>query len=347
MSSTRHRLIQLLVDTAEKDAYISGQQLSDQLGISRTAVWKHMKDLEHDGFGVKAVPNKGYRIEQFPNTLSVNAIQWGLTTKWLGQSIIHKQTTTSTQFTAHEAAQSDAKHGTVVVANEQTAGRGRLNRKWQSTKDKGIWMSIILRPKILPHLAPQLTLLTACAIAKVLRTDTSVDAQIKWPNDILINGKKVVGILTEMQAEQDQIQYVIVGIGINVNHTDEDLNDPLTERATSLYQETGLTWSLVQIIHRILDVFEDMYEIYLKQGFKPIKILWEQHAYRMNQLIRVTTHHHSEDVQFCGIADDGALLIEQAGDVRKIYSAEIDWDEKQDVAAAHEYGPPTVNEASD
>ncbi|WP_369813137.1 biotin--[acetyl-CoA-carboxylase] ligase [Virgibacillus halodenitrificans] len=232
MESTRNKLIDLLAK--DKDTYISGQMLSEHLGISRSAVWKHMKNLEKDGYQIEGKSNKGYRIISFPDKLSENTIKWGLNTSWLGSKIIHKESTPSTQVIAHQLAQEGSPHGTIILADEQTSGRGRLNREWFSSKGKGIWMSIILRPEILPYLAPQLTLLTATVLAEVVQKNTTVTPMIKWPNDILINKKKTAGILTEMQAEQDQIQYVIIGIGMNINQTKEDIPIEIQSKATSL-----------------------------------------------------------------------------------------------------------------
>src|SRR5690554_2579049 len=215
MQSTRNKLIHLLANN--DDQYISGQKLSEMLHISRSAIWKQMKNLEKAGYEIEGKPNQGYRILSFPDDLSEYTLQWGLDTEWIGKKIIHKQTTTSTQIVAHKLAQENCEHGTIVIADEQTKGKGRMNRPWHSSKKKGIWMSIILRPAILPYRAPQLTLLTATVLADVINEHIGIRPQIKWPNDILINNKKTAGILTEMQAEQDQIQYVVIGVGLNVN----------------------------------------------------------------------------------------------------------------------------------
>ncbi|MUV39796.1 Biotin--[biotin carboxyl-carrier protein] ligase [Lentibacillus sp. JNUCC-1] len=328
MSSTRQALIRILAGNKQDNTYISGQQLSEKLNISRTAVWKYMNDLKQDGFIINAVPNKGYRIQQFPSRLSANSMQWGLETKWLGQRIVHKNTVPSTQFVAHDLAREGAEHGTVVIANEQTAGRGRLNRKWQSRRDKGIWMSMILRPNMLPHLAPQLTLLTACAVAEAVLIDTHLTPQIKWPNDILFNGRKAVGILTEMQAEQDRIQYVIIGIGVNVNHNTADLAEGLTQHATSLQIESNEPQDIVQLSQQILVQFERLYASYCDKGFSVVKDKWERYAYKMNEPIAIHTHNKTSSAIFRGIAEDGALCIEEKGMPKKIYSAEIVWDDE-------------------
>ncbi|GGB33319.1 biotin--[acetyl-CoA-carboxylase] ligase [Virgibacillus dakarensis] len=324
MESTRNKLIKLLADSGE--CYISGQLLSEKLSISRAAIWKHMKELEKDGYQIEGKSKKGYRILKFPNKLSENTIQWGLNTEWLGKTIVHKQVTTSTQHIAHQLARDNADHGTIVVADEQTAGKGRMDHTWNSPKNKGIWMSLILRPATLPYLAPQFTLLTATVLADVLTEETHTAPKIKWPNDILLNGKKIAGILTEMQAEQDTIQYVVIGIGINVNQSEQELPADIRHKATSLAIETGRTWDTQKLIQRILLTFEQAYDHYLKNGFLEVKHKWESYGFKIGETIRIKTMRETWRARFMGIAEDGALLTKASdGEMKKIYSAEIDW----------------------
>lgn len=324
MSSTRRRLINILQQNQQ--SYISGQRLADQLNISRNAIWKHMRELENDGYMIEAAPRLGYRIIDVPNKVSENTIKWGLKTDWLGKRIIHKRSVTSTQIIAHELAQKGAEHGTVVIADEQTEGRGRMRRPWDSKNADGIWLSIILRPKIPPFLAPQLTLLTATVLADLLKDETKIIPKIKWPNDLLIEERKVSGILTEMQAEQDQVLYVIIGIGINVNQKMSDFKESVQQRATSLYEETGQTWSRRQLIQQLLLKFEHSFAAYLGEGFANVKQKWESYGFRMNEKINIKTINKSFASTFLGIAEDGALLIKGAsGEPEKLYSGEIEW----------------------
>lgn len=323
MESTRNKLIKLLAE--DESNYVSGQQLSKELQISRAAIWKHMKKLEEDGYKIEGKTNKGYKIIEYPAKTSENTIQWGLQTKWLGQKIIHKSSLTSTQHLAHQLARENAPHGTIVIADEQTEGKGRMNRPWHSSKNKGIWMSIILRPEILPYLAPQMTLLTATVVAEVLDKQ-GIKPQIKWPNDLLINQKKTAGILTEMQAEQDQIQYIVIGLGMNVNHSSEEIPVELRERATSLYLEDKRERSIKDLIQQILLKFESAYDHYIVNGFPEVKKNWESYGYKIGQEIKINTMKKSWFAKFNGIAEDGALLIENdEGEIKKMYSAEIEW----------------------
>lgn len=327
MQSTRDKLIKLLEQ--RKSEYVSGQVLSERLNISRSAIWKHMKELEKDGYTIEGKPRKGYRIIASPHKMSENTLRWGLHTEWLGKTIIHKTEVSSTQTLAHEAAQDGAKHGTVIIADEQTRGKGRMNRPWHSLKEKGIWISILLRPNMLPMLAPQLTLLTATVLADVIYEQMEVRPQIKWPNDILIDGKKMAGILTELQAEQDQIQYVIIGIGMNINQTKTDLPKEIQQKATSLRIETGTEWDLTQFTQQLLETFERNYTSYKENGFSEVKHKWESYGFKIGQPISIQTMNRQWKATFSGIADDGALLIKNDdGSVEKLYSAEIDWFEK-------------------
>lgn len=324
MSSTRNKLIEIL--SANTDTYVSGQGLSKQLGVSRNTIWKHMNQLKKDGYEIEGKANNGYRIISFPNKLSENTLKWGLETDWLGKEIIHRESVESTQHIAHKLALDGAKHGTIVIADEQTAGKGRADRQFHSTKEKGIFLSFILRPDILPFMAPQLTLLMATVLADVLDKEVGIQPQIKWPNDVLIKGKKISGILTEMQAEQDKILYVVIGIGINVNQTKEDLPSDIQSIVTSLKMETGKTWELVDLVQKLLETFEVKYSKFINEGFSNVKIDWENYGFRLNERLQIKAGKEHFEAIFTGIAEDGALLAKRDnGEIDRIYSGEISW----------------------
>jgi len=328
MESTRNQLINLLAKSQDK--YISGQSLSEELKISRSAVWKHMNELKKDGYIIEGLPRKGYRIIDFPDKMSENTLKWGLDTKWMGQEIIHKNLTSSTQTIAHELARDNAKHGTVIIADEQIKGKGRMNRDWLSAKNKGVWMSVILKPSIPPHLAPQLTLLTATVLADVIYKSTNIKPQIKWPNDLLINGKKVAGILTEMQAEQDQIQYVVIGIGINTLYELHDLPKDLRNKMTSIKLSTDTVLDSNKFLQALFTIFESTYSEYIDKGFSEIKLKWESYGFKVGKPISIKTLKRSWTAIFHGIATDGALLVKNSdGTIEKLYSAEINWFEER------------------
>lgn len=327
MQSTRNKLIELLAKNQHE--YISGQELSEQLQVSRSAIWKHMKQLEKDGYKIEGVSNKGYRILEFPQKISANTIQWGLSAEWIGNKIIHRTSVSSTQEVAHQAAKDGAPHGTVVIADEQTNGRGRMQRQWFSSANKGIWMSILLRPQIPLQTSPQLTLLCGIVLATVFEKALDAKPFIKWPNDILINEKKVAGILTEMRAEQDHIQYVVVGIGINVNQEENDFPEEISNKASSLKVETGIAHDIHALIQEILKRFEKMYDQYMQSGFDFVKTIWEGFGFKIGKKIVIKTINNERRTEFLGIAEDGALLIKnEHGEKEKLYAGEIDWFKK-------------------
>src|SRR5690625_2970408 len=201
-----------------------------------------------------------------------------------------------------------------------------MERPWDSKSTEGIWLSIILRPQIPPYLAPQLTLLTATVLADLIKEETKLQPKIKWPNDLLIDQRKVSGILTEMQAEQDQILYVIIGIGLNVNQSLTDFNQSIREKVTSLYEASGEQWNRRHLIQQLLHTFEKSYETYIGEGFTNVKQKWESYGFRIGEQISIKTLNEQWKSTFLGIAEDGALLIEnKSGEIEKLYSGEIQW----------------------
>ncbi|CAH2715764.1 MULTISPECIES: biotin--[acetyl-CoA-carboxylase] ligase [Neobacillus] len=307
------------------DVYLSGQHLADLIGCSRTAVWKHIEELRKEGFELEAVRNKGYRILKTPEKITADEIRLGLTTELIGRNIHYEESVESTQKLAHHFASEDVPEGTVIIAEEQRSGKGRMSRKWHSPKYTGIWMSLILRPNIPLHNAPQLTLLTAVAIVQAMEEITGLHPVIKWPNDILLNGKKVTGILTELQAEADRIHSIIIGMGINVNQRKEEFPIELQEIASSLSIEKGETISRAALIRSIFKHFEKLYSLYLEKGFFPIKLLWEGYAVSIGKVLKARTLTNVIEGTALGITDEGVLKIEdQSGVIHHVYSADIE-----------------------
>ncbi|HHY73194.1 MAG TPA: biotin--[acetyl-CoA-carboxylase] ligase [Bacillus bacterium] len=317
---------QLLTLFAEHDGeFLSGQMISEKLGCSRTAVWKHIEDLRKDGFELEAVQRKGYRIIKTPDKISGNEIQLGLQTKFIGREVHYKESVTSTQKIAHKLAYEGVPEGTIVVAEEQITGRGRLDRSWFSPKYAGIWVSVILRPTIPPQQAPQLTLLAAVGVVRGIEAATGLQCGIKWPNDILINGKKVVGILTELQAETDRINAVIIGIGINVNQEPQHYPEDLKDKATSLAIESGKKLNRAEILQAIVKEIEDLYCDYIEHGFQVVQLLWESYAVSIGKQIIARTLTETIVGKALGITSDGVLLLEDANkQIHHIYSADIE-----------------------
>jgi BirA family transcriptional regulator, biotin operon repressor / biotin---[acetyl-CoA-carboxylase] ligase len=322
-SQLRKDLLDAFTNAGE--AYLSGQVIAELIGCSRTAVWKHIEELRKEGFELEAVRRKGYRIVKTPEKITADELRLGLKTNFIGKNVHYEESVESTQKIAHRLAYDNAPEGTVIIAEEQVAGRGRMDRKWHSPKYTGIWMSIILRPNIPLPKAPQLTLLTAVAIVQAIEDLTGLLPEIKWPNDILIRGKKVTGILTELEAEADRINSIIIGIGMNVNQTREDFPVELQEIATSLFIEKGEKVSRSDLIKGIFMNLEKLYLLYLEEGFLPIKLLWEGYAISIGRKITARTLSNSITGTAKGITDDGVLImVDDHGKTHHVYSADIE-----------------------
>ncbi|WP_077213777.1 biotin--[acetyl-CoA-carboxylase] ligase [Bacillus dakarensis] len=322
-SELRKKLLDAFAEN--RDQYLSGQHLADIVGCSRTAVWKHIEELRKEGFELEAVRRKGYRIVKIPEKVSQDEIRLGLNTIFIGQNIHYQESVESTQKIAHQLGLENASEGTVVIAEEQLSGRGRMQRHWHSPKSTGVWMSIILRPKLPIPKAPQLTLLTAVAVVQAIEECTGLTPEIKWPNDILINGKKVTGILTELQAEADTIHSVIIGIGINVNQQLQDFPEELRSIATSLSIEKGELFNRADLIRSLFSKLEKLYLLYLEKDFSPVKLLWESYAVSIGKMINARTLSGNIYGKAIGITEDGVLLIkDNDGKIHQIYSADIE-----------------------
>ncbi|MGX8177531.1 biotin--[acetyl-CoA-carboxylase] ligase [Exiguobacterium artemiae] len=320
--STRDRVLHALMQTD----WISGQELADQLNISRTAIWKQIATLKESGYIIEANKKTGYHLVDQGDRLTSLAIQQDLQTRTLGRHIMHLEQTETTQRIAHEQAQQAAVEGTLIVCDFQTGGRGQLGRTWHETQGAGVAMSLILRPAAPLHQAGQLTLLAGIALAQTLRT-LDIPATIKWPNDLLIEGKKVAGILTEMQTEADRINSVIIGIGINVLH--EQFPEVLADRATSLKLATGKVIARAEIVAMFLNTFEPMYLKWLTEGFASFVSLWENYADRLNDLVTLRTRQETVTGILRGIQADGTLQMETEAGMKTFHSAElIYWTER-------------------
>lgn len=318
----RNELVRKLVE--HQGEYVSGERLSESLGVSRTAIWKQIEVLKKQGYQIDSAPKKGYQLMVRPDGLQEHDIHLYLHTKRLGQSVSYYATVPSTQAVAHELAQAGEPEGHVVVADEQTSGRGRFGRNWSSAAGTSISMSLLLRPALAPENVPPLTLVAAVAVTRAIEKVTDLEADIKWPNDILLNGKKIVGILTEMQSEPGLANVVILGIGINANQTDEELIHDDRNQSTSLATEKGELINRAELLANILEEFEWLYDAYLKNGFKEIKLLWEARSISIGLNLEAKSIHGTVTGRSVGISEDGALLVEDAqGITHKVYSADV------------------------
>ncbi|MGG0668193.1 biotin--[acetyl-CoA-carboxylase] ligase [Sporosarcina koreensis] len=303
---------------------VSGQEFADEFGLSRTAIWKYIKEFEEEGYEIASIRKKGYVLIASPDRVNAPNIQKFLQTATYGRTIDYYESCGSTQNLAHDAAQADAPDGTLIVSEEQTAGKGRLSRPWNSAAQKGIWMSLIIRPSLMPQQAPQMTLVAAVAIVRAIENIAGVEATIKWPNDIMIDGRKMTGILTELQSEPDRVKAIILGIGMNVNQDEDDFPLELQEIATSLKIACGKHIDRAKLIAEILSFIELYTKMYEKHGFGPIKLLWEGYSNIAGKRIRAVMLHETVEGTALGISEEGLLELQlDDGTIKGIYSADI------------------------
>jgi BirA family biotin operon repressor/biotin-[acetyl-CoA-carboxylase] ligase len=300
----------------KKGKPVSGEQLGSELSVSRTAIWKHIKILKDEGYMIDSSTNIGYSLIETPDTLTPGEIKAGLKTKVIGKHIKYFKETESTNIIAREIA-SSVNEGTIVIAESQTAGRGRLGRKWISPVG-GIWLSIILKPRIEPVYAPRITLLAGVSVAKAMQ-DIGLPAKIKWPNDILINGKKVCGILTEIGAEADIIDYLVVGIGIDANVDTGTFPEEFRDNSTSLEKEMGHKINRVEFVQKLLEEFETLYTKFHKDGFPQILEEWRNMSATIGQWVKITAQAKTIYGEAIGVDNEGALIVETGeGHLEKI-----------------------------
>ncbi|MGA8943871.1 MAG: biotin--[acetyl-CoA-carboxylase] ligase [Thermoactinomyces sp.] len=318
----RSKIVKLLIENS--GVYLSGEEMSRQVGCSRAAIWKHIEELREAGYEIEARPRYGYRLKYRPDRIAPEEIHPHLHTERFGQQIEYVYSTPSTQILAHKLAKDGAPEGTVVVAEEQVEGRGRMGRFWYSPPETGIWMSLILRPPIPLVDASHLTLLASVAVRAAIEKETGLKIRIKWPNDLLIDGKKVCGILTELRGEHDQIHYVIMGIGMNVNVNESDFPIELRKTGTSLAMESGRIIHRASLVASILGELEQTYFTYLQEGFSTIRERWEQGAGMLGEIITARTAQGSVTGIAERINEQGALLIRTSSGTVPVYSAEID-----------------------
>jgi len=304
----------------KKPGFISGEEISNHLRLSRQALWKHIQELRDLGYDIVAVPHLGYRLNSSPDRLFPYEISWHLNTKFIGKKIYYFDTLSSTMDTAMELGIKGSPEGTVVLAEAQTKGRGRLGRYWFSPKYKGIYSSLILRPKILPNAAPILTLLSAVSIWESIKETCGLDTQIKWPNDILLHNKKIGGILTELNAETDTIRFVVIGIGLNVNNDKKTL----AQGATSLKEQTKEEINRISLLQEILRKIETNYLLFQKEGSAAIIQRWRNYNTTLGKRVKIICQKEHLEGEAINIDIDGGLLIRRdSGLIEKILTGDV------------------------
>lgn len=305
-----------------KDEFVSGQQISEQLGISRTAVWKHIRVLKQRGYVIESYTKKGYCLREAPELLSEQAIEEGLSTKVVGRHIVYRERVDSTNNVAKKLADEGAPEGTIVVAEEQTGGRGRINRSFLSPFAEGVWFSLILRPNIPPMEVSKMTLLAAVAVARAIRHHGLTDCGIKWPNDILVKGRKMVGILTELNGSAEKVNYIIMGIGVNTGITAEDLPKDLQSIVTSFARE-GVRVSRLALLETLLKEIEGLYQTVCRDGFAPVLAEWRALSCMLGQDVTVTSIDKTFSGKAVDIDENGNLLVATSEGVEVVMAGDI------------------------
>lgn len=296
------------------DGYLSGEDISEALGVSRTAVWKHINKLREEGYKITSSTNRGYLIEKNAEVYSAFEIKRNLHTELIGREIYFYDETLSTNAAAKDCR--EAADGAVFVAVNQTGGRGRLGRSWVSGED-GVWFSLLLKPDILPAEVSLITLVAGLAVSAVID-----GAGIKWPNDIILSGKKVCGILTEMSSEVTSLNYVVCGIGINLNI--KEFPAELSDKATSVYIETGKLTPKAQFLASVLESFERYYLIFLEKGFDGCIDEYRKKCITLGKDVSIVRNGESFQAKAVDVSPAGELIIEREnGDLEAVFSGEV------------------------
>lgn len=291
------------------DSYISGEDLARKLSLSRTSIWSHIQELKEAGLEIQAVPNLGYRITSPSPNLIAADIRAQLSTACIGSQILVFNQTDSTQSLCEGLARDRAQEGLVVFAESQKKGRGRLGRTWASPSKTGLWFSTLFRPPWRPDAVTRLTVLSAVALARAIENETGLEAQIKYPNDLMVKNRKLCGILTEMRTEVDMVQYAILGVGLNVNATLSDFPVEVRQIATSLKIETGTSLNRSGLAARILSELERAYQDTRTGHFSQIAQEWSDRCSTLGKKITAVFGNRKISGTATAIDEDGSLLI--------------------------------------
>ena len=316
----KNKILRILKNS---DDFVSGEKMSEEFNMTRSGIWKYINMLKEDGYDIESVSRKGYRIVSSPDLLTYEEIEEYLRTDFIGRNIQHFPSIDSTNKRAKEIAL-EKKEGTLIIAEEQLAGKGRLGRDWISPKGKGIWMSIVLKPRVEPMEVAKVTLLGAAAVHKALEK-MNVASKIKWPNDILIGDKKICGILTEMNCELNMINYVVIGIGINVNLDDEEIPEDLKDKATSIKINKGAEIDRKLLVSHILNEFEKLYIPFKDKGDgKEAIAICRNNSALIGKEVRVIRGEGVKLGKALDINGDGELVVEFGnGVIENIFSGEV------------------------
>jgi len=323
MATTKDKLLLFL--KKKQGNWVSGELISSKLSVSRAAIWKHIQKLKEEGYVIEAAPKKGYLLSKASDPITADEIRQGLSSKVFGKKdIIFLNETDSTNTRAKELAAQGAPEGTLIIAEKQTKGRGRRGRSWFSPPGGGIYFSLILRPVISPSETPRITLMTAVVLAETLISLMKLKLRIKWPNDILVNGKKLAGILTEISTEMDAVNYIVVGLGLNVNMRFEKFPQEIKENATSILIENGKRFPRVRLIQHYLKLYEKYYDMFKNNDFEPIMKRWRELSDIIGKQIRVDVIGKTHIGKVVDVDNDGVLILkDNQGRLQRIFSGDV------------------------
>jgi BirA family biotin operon repressor/biotin-[acetyl-CoA-carboxylase] ligase len=322
--TTDRRIASLLTLLAENATIVvSGARIAREIGVSRSTVWRWINRLRELGVKVKGQPHTGYFLEKVPDILTPDMVRQRLKGSLFGKRVYHFFKVDSTNRVALELSHAGEPEGAVVLAEEQTAGRGRAGHTWHSERATGIYATIVLRPKLAPVQAPLLTMMAGLSARAAVQAQTGLDVDLKWPNDLLVNGKKVGGILTEMYAEPNQIRFVVVGIGLNISQ--EKFPGELGSIATSLRAETGRSQSRLELLIRLLREFETDYNRFLAEG--PASVIdrfTEVSSYARGKRVRITNGKDSFTGVTAGLGPEGLLQVQRdSGQIVTVIAGDV------------------------
>lgn len=334
----KYEILEMLREAAP--GFVSGEVISKRLGVTRTAIWKHIRELKEEGYGIGSSSRKGYCLESAPAGLNGFEIRSGLENTVIGREVLYLEETESTNTVAKTLAGEGAVEGTVVVAGRQTAGRGRLGRTWESPVGTGLYMTVILRPSVAPEEVQFITLAASVAVVAAIRNTTGLEAGIKWPNDIVLGGKKVCGILTEMNSEMERVNFLVLGMGINVSQRPEDFPEELRDKATSLdsyargMADSGSSGhesgpvpgpvSRLALARAVLAELDRVYAMVLGGRRAEIIKEWKSHSQTLGREVRVIYKERELTGKAEDITEEGRLVLQDSDGVRReILSGEV------------------------
>lgn len=312
-----------ILDILSTSSYISGQAIARELKLSRTAVWKRINRLRDAGFRISSCRNRGYRLDSTPDRLLPPLVLQNLATTTVPGKVVYVPRIDSTNRLAKNLAIEGVENGTVVLTEHQSNGQGRLNRTWVSPFGKNVLFSIVFYPPVPPVEVFNFTLFTSLAVTKALREQTGIDAGIKWPNDVYVNGRKLGGVLTEFSAHQDRVNWAVVGVGININD-DPTSNADLKEIATSVRRETGKTMRRVPLLQSILREIDVLYQRFLDGQGQAIRDEWIAHSIIIGKPVVIMADEDIEHGIAESIDEHGALMLKtNEGEVKRIVYGDL------------------------